>query len=87
MTDDADLPGVEELLASTLHDLNHAHGVLSKAASRLQLAGQPIRSALTPAQRRARTAASGAIDDAKAAIDRAKNALYDALRTDDPPRP
>ena len=80
-------PSVEEILDSTLHELIHARNVLSKAASRLQLDRRPISSPLTGAQSRAETITSRAIDDAKAAIDRAESALNDALRIDDPPRP
>ncbi len=87
MTDNAHPPSVEEILDSTLHELNHARNVLSKAASRLQLDRRPMGSPLTGAQSEAQTVASRAIDDAKAAIDRAKSALNDALRTDHPPRP
>jgi hypothetical protein len=87
MTDDVHLPSVEEILDSTLHELDHARNVLSKAASWLQFDRRPIGSPPTGVQSRALTVASGAIDDAKAAVDRAKSALNDALRADDPPSP
>lgn len=88
MIDGAYRPSVDEILDSTLHELNRACGALSKAASRLWPGGPwPIGSPLTPAQSEAQTVTLGAIDDAKTAIDRAKGALYDALRPDDPPGP
>jgi hypothetical protein len=80
-------PAWGEILDSTLHELDHARNVLSKAASRLQSDRRLIGSPLTGAQSRKQTIASRAIEDAKAAIDRAKSALNDALGTDDPPRP
>jgi hypothetical protein len=86
MTNGTDLPRMDEILDYTLKELDHAGKVLWKAATRLQ-PDYRIGSPLTGAQVQARTVALGAIDDAKAAIDRAKAALYDALRTDDPPRP
>jgi hypothetical protein len=86
MTNDA-LPSVEEILDSALHELDQVRNVLSKADSRLPLARRLIGSPPTGAQSRALAVASGAIDDARAAVDRAKSALNDALRTDGPPWP
>ena len=87
MPDDADLPDVNQILDSAVHELNQARNMLSKTASRLHVGWRPVGLPLTGAQSQARTATLSAIDDAKAAIDRAKGALRDAPRTDDPPRP
>lgn len=87
MTDDTDMPSVDEILDATLHQLNVTRNKLLKAASWLRLDPRPIGSPLTPTQSQARTVTLDAIDDAKAAIDRATRALHEALRTDEPPRP
>lgn len=87
MADDTDLPTVDEILHSTLMELNAVRGKLRKAASQLQFDRRPVGSLPTPAQSQARTVTLGALDDAKAAIDRATGALDDALHTDDPPTP
>ena len=87
MADDTDLPTVDEVLHSTLMELNAVRGKLRKVASHLQFDRRPVGSPPTPAQSRARVVTLGALDDAKAAIDRATGALDDALHTDDPPRP
>ena len=84
MADDTDLPTVDEILHSTLMELNAVRGKLRKAASQLQFDRRPVGSPPTPAQSQARTVTLGALEDAKAAIDRATGAL-EALHTDDPP--
>jgi hypothetical protein len=87
MADDTDLSPVDEILYSTLMELNAVRGKLRKAASRLQFDRRPVGSPPTPAQSQARIVTLGALDDAKAAIDRATGALYDAFHADDPPMP
>jgi hypothetical protein len=86
MTDDTDLHSVDEIFNRMLSDLHVAHNILSKAASpTVALGGHRL--PLTPAQSQALTITSGAIDDAKVAIDRATGALLQAQRINHPPRP
>ena len=87
MTDNTDLPSVDDTFNRMLSELHVTGAMLVKAASRTQWDWRAIGVPLTPAQSQALTVASGAIDEAKAAIDRARGALLEALRTDDPPRP
>jgi hypothetical protein len=86
MTDSMQRPGAEDILGRSLGELKHARNVLSKAASRLR-PDFPVGSPLTRTQSQARTMALTAIDEAQLAIDRATDALHDALRTDEPPTP
>ena len=76
----AHLPTVAEVLGRTLDQLNHARNALSEAASWLRSDGRPSNAILTDDQADARTATFDEIATAKAAIDRATNALYEALR-------
>ena len=84
MTEDLVPPDVNEILRSALHDLRHADGVLSKAASRLQ-SNRRLDVPSRGPQAQALTVVPEAIDNARAAIRRARDALTAALGTDDPP--
>lgn len=87
MTDDPDLPSVDEIFNRMLSDLHVARNMLSKAASPAEWRWEAIGVPLSTAQSQALTTTSGAIDDAKVAIDRATGALLQALRINQPPRP
>lgn len=75
----AHLPTVDQILGRTLDDLDTARSALSDAASWLRSDWSPPDAVLTDAQSTARTATFAEIDAAKAAIDRAKQALRAAL--------
>jgi hypothetical protein len=88
MTDDTEMPSVDEILYVTLHRMNHVRRVLTKTASQLALLDRrPTSAPLVRAQSEALTVGLGAVDDAQAAMDRATAALSEALQIDDPPRP
>lgn len=75
----AELPTVAEMLGHTLDELDNARNGLSEAASWLRSDWRPVGSSLTAAESAARSAVFDEIGTAKAAIDRAKAALYEAL--------
>lgn len=72
-------------LQSYAGDLHMARNMLWKAASPTRWDWQAVGVPLTPAQNQALTVTSGAIDEARAAVDRATGALSETLRSDDPP--
>jgi hypothetical protein len=86
MTDNIDLPRVDETFNRMLSDLRGARNMLWKATSPTRWDWQAIGAPITDAQREALTIASIAINDAKSEIDRAADALIKALPTDNPPR-
>jgi hypothetical protein len=86
MTDDIS-PSAQEILNHTLNDLIKVSNLLSKAAARLRVDPQPSGPPLTDTQRQAQAVTLGAISDATVTIDRAKDALVEALHTDERPMP
>lgn len=84
MTNETELPSVDR---SSIVCWRLAHGpqhaVEGGLADSVGLAGR--RRASPTAQNQALTVTSGAIDEARAAVDRATGALSETLRSDDPP--
>ena len=78
----SDLPTREGTFFRAKFELDVAYRGLGDAADWLRSDWTPVGSPLTPAQAEARSAMFDAIDQAKAAINRAKDAAERAIGTD-----
>lgn len=78
----SNLPTRREMFLEATDELSAAYRALGDAADWLRSDWQPVDSSLTAAQSEARTAMFAAIGEAKAAVNRAKDAADRAIRGD-----